>query len=71
MTRIAYITADQAKELNGMQWQPDSYFAPFEIEKGTWAISEQEVNGCVTKGLEWVGKLELIEHDRNSTNDTP
>lgn len=63
MTRIAYITADQAQELNGMQWWPDNYFAPFEIEIGTWAISEQEVNGCTNEDVAWVNALELDKED--------
>jgi hypothetical protein len=59
---IAYLTDDQARELTGQEWQPDCLFAPFEAAKG-WAISEQEVKGCVTKGLEWVCELPLVEYE--------
>jgi hypothetical protein len=58
---IAQLTDDQAKELTGKEWQPDSFFAPFKTQNG-WAISEQEVNGCETKGLEWVCKLPLVDY---------
>ena len=58
---IAYITDGQVDELRGKEWQTDCYFAPFQISDG-WAISEQEVIGCVTDGLEWVGKLPLVDY---------
>lgn len=58
---IAYLTEDQARELTGKEWQPDSFFAPFQVGQ-KWAISEQEVNGCETKGLEWVCKLPLVDY---------
>jgi hypothetical protein len=58
---IAHITDEQAKELRGQEWQPDCFFAPFPVGKA-WAISEQEVTGCETKGLEWVCKLPLVDY---------
>jgi len=58
---IAYITDDQLDELRGKQWRDACPFAPFPVGK-EWAISEQEVNGCETKGLEWVRKLPLVDY---------
>lgn len=63
MTKIARITAEQAKSLQGVPFTPDNYFAPFEVGDGIWAISEQEVNGCTNEDVAWVNDLKLDKDD--------
>lgn len=57
----AIITDNQAKELVGNWYAPDSYFAPFKDVDDQWCISVEEVEQCVNPDLKWVCELKMSE----------
>lgn len=56
---IAVLTIDQKELLSGNLLCKDSYFHPFELSNGDWAISQEEINNCTSFLFQWVKDLEL------------
>lgn len=57
---IAIVTPDQAKELRGQWYAPDSYFNPCQLKDGDWFISQEEIDQNENEDFPWVEDLLLI-----------
>jgi hypothetical protein len=57
---VAHLTTQQAEQLKGIEFAPDSYFNPIQDKHGNFIISLEEVEQC---NIEWVKKLPLIEFE--------
>ena len=56
---VALLTQEQAEQLKGQLYAPDSYFNPIQDADDNWIISTQEQEQCL---IEWVQELPLIEY---------
>jgi|688.fasta_scaffold194106_4 hypothetical protein len=54
---VAKLTPEQAEQLKGTEFAPDSYFNPIVDKHGNYIISLEEVEQC---DIEWVKDLEMI-----------
>jgi hypothetical protein len=57
---VVKLTAEQAEQIKGAEFAPDSYFNPIQDKHGNWIISLEEVEQC---DIEWVKSLPLIEFE--------
>ena len=56
---VALLTPEQAEELKGQLYAPDSYFNPIQDADDNWIISTQEQDQC---SIDWVKELPLLEY---------
>ena len=56
---VALLTPEQAEQLKGQLYAPDSYFNPIQDIDNNWIISTQEQEQC---SIDWVKELPLIEY---------
>lgn len=56
---VALLTPEQAEQLKGQLYAPDSYFNPIQDADNNWIISTQEQEQC---SIDWVTELPLIEY---------
>ena len=56
---VALLTPEQAEELKGQLYAPDSYFNPIQDANDNWIISTQEQDQC---SIDWVKELPLLEY---------
>lgn len=54
------LTAEQAGELRGQEFQADSYFNPIQDIDDNWVLSAEEVAYCSNPVYLWVKELEMI-----------
>jgi hypothetical protein len=59
---VAQLTPQQAQQLKGIEFAPDSYFNPIQDADGNWIISIEEVEQT---SIEWIKHLPLIEYNPN------
>lgn len=57
---VYQLTSEQAEQLRGTMYAPDSYFNPIEDANGNWIISVEEVS---TSTIDWVKELPAIEYN--------
>ena len=57
---VYQLTPEQAEQLRGTMYAPDSYFNPIEDANGNWIISVEEVS---TSTIDWVKELPAIEYN--------
>ena len=62
--KVALITDEQAEQLKGKLYAPDSYFNPIQDVDKNWIISTQEQYQC---SIDWVKELPLIEYKPKET----
>jgi hypothetical protein len=55
------LTAEQANELQGVEYMKDCYFSPTLDADGNYFISIEEIDQCVNKDFEWINGLEPIK----------
>jgi len=60
MMQVHLLTQEQAEQLNGQQYAPDSYFNPIQDAGGNWIISIEEVS---QSNIEWVKQTPLIDFE--------
>jgi len=63
MTQVGLLTQIQKDELEGQQYEPDSYFNPIQDINDNWIISQEEMNFCVNPNFIWVKNLPLIDYE--------
>ena len=56
---VALLTTEQAEQLKGQLYAPDSYFNPIQDADDNWIISTGEQYKC---SIDWVKELPLIEY---------
>ncbi|CAB4155234.1 hypothetical protein UFOVP1307_217 [uncultured Caudovirales phage] len=56
---VVLLTPEQAEQLKGQLYAPDSYFNPIQDANDNWIISTQEQDQC---SIDWVKELPLIEY---------
>jgi hypothetical protein len=56
---VVLLTPEQAEQLKGQLYAPDSYFNPIQDIDDNWIISTQEQDQC---SIDWVKDLLLIEY---------
>ena len=56
---VVLLTPEQAEQLKGQLYAPDSYFNPIQDADDNWIISTQEQDQC---SIDWVKELPLIEY---------
>ena len=56
---VVLLTIEQAEQLKGQLYAPDSYFNPIQDANDNWIISIQEQDQC---SIDWVKELPLIEY---------
>ncbi len=56
---VYQVTPEQAEQLRGMLYAPDSYFNPIQDANDNWIISVEEVGQC---SIDWVKQLPAIEY---------
>tara|TARA_R110000868_G_scaffold37552_1_gene132725 strand:- start:5 stop:208 length:204 start_codon:yes stop_codon:yes gene_type:complete len=56
---VVLLTPEQAEQLKGQLYAPDSYFNPIQDIDDNWIISIQEQDQC---SIDWVKTLPLIEY---------
>jgi hypothetical protein len=56
---VVLLTIEQAEQLKGQLYAPDSYFNPIQDADDNWIISTQEQEQC---SIDWVKELPLIEY---------
>ena len=56
---VVLLTPEQAEQLKGQLYAPDSYFNPIQDADNNWIISTQEQDQC---SIDWVKELPLIEY---------
>ena len=56
---VVLLTPEQAEQLKGQLYAPDSYFNPIQDADDNWIISTQEQEQC---SIDWVKELPLIEY---------
>ena len=61
---VALLTDEQAEQLKGQLYAPDSYFNPIQDADDNWIISTQEQEQC---SIDWVKELPLIEYKPKET----
>ena len=61
MIQVGLLTEQQAQEVIGAQFAPDSFFNPIEDIDGNWVISTEEIDGCDNQAFVWVKTLPLID----------
>jgi hypothetical protein len=54
---VAFITAEQAQELQGKTYDGVQYFSPVKNIDNVWCISEQEIVNCTNEDVSWVNEL--------------
>lgn len=54
------LTAEQAVELQGQMFLPDSYFNPIQDIDANWVLSAEEVAYCANPDFLWIKELEMI-----------
>lgn len=57
---VYLLTEEQAFELGGQQFAPDSYFNPIQDADDNWIISVEEVEQCINEDFMWVKLLPTI-----------
>jgi hypothetical protein len=57
---VAQLTQEQAEQLKGVEFAPDSYFNPIQDKHGNYIISLEEVEQC---DIQWVKQLPIIEFE--------
>jgi len=57
------LTAEQANELQGVEYMKDCYFSPTLDADGNYFISIEEIDQCVNKDFEWINGLEPIKYN--------
>ena len=57
--KVVLLTPEQAEQLKGQLYAPDSYFNPIQDADDNWIISTQEQEQC---SIDWVKELPLIEY---------
>ena len=57
---VALLTIEQAEQLKGLLYAPDSYFNPIQDSNDNWIISTQEQDQC---SIDWVKELPLIKYN--------
>jgi hypothetical protein len=63
---VAQLTTEQAEQLQGVEFKPDSFFNPILDANGNYIISLEEVEQC---DIEWVKELPLIEYSQKQTTN--
>jgi hypothetical protein len=61
---VVLLTDEQAEQLKGQLYAPDSYFNPIQDANDNWIISTQEQDQC---SIDWVKELPLIEYKPKET----
>jgi len=56
---VAQLTQEQAEQLQGVEFAPDSFFNPIQDANGNYIISLEEVEQC---DIQWVKELPRIEY---------
>ena len=56
---VAQLTAEQAKQLKGVEFVQDSFFNPIQDLNDVWIISLEEQEQC---NIDWVKELPRIEY---------
>jgi len=57
---VAKLTQEQAEQLQGVEFAPDSFFNPILDANGNYIISLEEVEQC---DIQWVKQLPIIEFE--------
>ena len=57
---VALLTLQQAEQLKGQLYAPDSYFDPIQDNSDNWIISIEEIENNVNPNFEWLVDLPLI-----------
>jgi hypothetical protein len=60
MILVYMLTEEQANQLRGTMYAPDSYFNPIQDANDNWIISVEEVGQC---SIDWVKELQAIEYN--------
>jgi hypothetical protein len=60
MIEVYQLTTEQAEQLRGTLYAPDSYFNPIQDANGNWIISKEEV---ISTTIDWVKELPAIEYN--------
>jgi hypothetical protein len=56
---VAQLTPEQAEQLTGLEFAPDSFFNPIQDADGNWIISIEEVEQTT---IDWLKELPRIEY---------
>jgi hypothetical protein len=57
---VAQLTPEQAEQLKGIEFAPDSYFNPIQDANDNWIISIEEIENNENPAFEWLLDLEMI-----------
>ena len=67
MMQVHLLTQEQAEQLNGHQYAPDSYFNPIQDADGNWIISIEEVG---QSEINWLKQTPLINYKPIQNEET-
>jgi len=65
---VGFLTPEQAKELQGVQYTDDSFFNPIQDINDNWIISIEEMEFCTNEKVMWVKDLTLIKYEPKQTH---
>lgn len=69
--KIAPLTIQQYRSLQGQSFTSDSFFNPTAMADGTYFISEEEINAYKGAEFAWIKYLTLIDYSTDIPDTTP
>lgn len=60
---VGLLSLSQKNELQGQQFDEDSFFNPIQDVNNNWIISVEEIEFCTNETFFWVKDLEIIIYE--------